>query len=117
MCFTYGQWLQMNATTRPRAAAKSSSACTSPVKSASRKAGAGVPSASIVDSVAAMLRIVLLLRAVELCSVGGLAGCQLAIGACRYDRQQHIRGALAAGVDSVVLQVIRGEIVLAVVRL
>jgi hypothetical protein len=56
MCFTYGQWLQMNATSSPFLPRASSAPSTGrPVTaSARRKAGSWVPSGSIVEGVSAM---------------------------------------------------------------
>src|SRR6185437_14483679 len=53
-CLTYGQWLQMKATSNPFEPAKSRSAKRLPAGSARAKSGAGVPSASMRDSLAGM---------------------------------------------------------------
>src|SRR5205809_3980851 len=64
MCFTKGQWLQMNITSRPEASARSSRATDRPFVSGRRKSGAGVPSANIVEGVCAIRRF-FLLRAIR----------------------------------------------------
>src|SRR3989304_4312398 len=51
MCCTYGQWLQMNATSSADAGWKSSRDTVRPSGSGRRKSGAGVPSGSIVEAV------------------------------------------------------------------
>src|SRR5512143_1288471 len=55
MWMTYGQWLQMNATSRAGASRKSSRATRFPSVSGSRKSGAGVPSGNIVELTATMV--------------------------------------------------------------
>src|SRR5262245_24957865 len=54
MCFTYGQWLQMNITSNAGESAKSSRPTLRPSGVGRRKSGAGVPSGSIVEFTAAM---------------------------------------------------------------
>ena len=52
MCFTKGQWLQMKATSRAGATAKSARVTFLPSVSGRRKSGALVPSGAIVEGVA-----------------------------------------------------------------